>query len=123
MTKLALYEQNEGKEDIKLSKYYKSDYVRYNVLKTCIGVTVAYLLILLMIAVYYSEYFIREISVIDYKAIGEKALAVYIIILTVYIIGAIIGYGMKYEKSRRRLAHYYKKLKSLEKLYHNSGKE
>ncbi|MDF2593610.1 MAG: hypothetical protein K0S75_3076, partial [Clostridia bacterium] len=33
MTKLALYETKEGKEDIRLSKYYKTDYVRYQVIK------------------------------------------------------------------------------------------
>lgn len=39
MTKLALYERKEGKEDIKLSKYYRTDYVRLQVLKTVVAVT------------------------------------------------------------------------------------
>ena len=117
MVKLATYENKEGKEDIKMSKYYKSDYVRYNILKTVVSVTVAYLLILLMTAVYYSEYLIQEAVKLDYRSIGIKALAVYILILTAYIIGSVFGYNLKYEKSRGRLARYYKRLRALSKQY------
>ena len=110
MTKLAIYEQNRGKEDIAMAKFYKSDYVRYNLLKTCVAVTTGYLLVLLMIGVY-------EAVAMDWKAIGIKALAVYILIMTAYIIGSIIGFNVKYEKSRGRLARYYKRLRYLDKQY------
>lgn len=116
MTKLAIYEQKEGKEDIRMSKFYKSDYVQYNLLKTCISVTVAYLLVLVMIVVYYSEFIISEAVTLDYKAIGVKVLAIYILIMVTYIIGTIFRYSLKYERSRSRLARYYRRLKSLEKL-------
>lgn len=116
MTKLAIYEQKEGREDIRMSKFYKSDYVRYNLLKTCISVTVAYLLVLVMIVVYYSEFIISEAVTLDYKTIGVKALAIYIIIMATYMIGSIFGYNLKYEKSRGRLARYYRRLKNLDKL-------
>lgn len=121
MTKLAIYEQKEGKEDIQMSKYYKSDYVRYNLLKTIVSVTVAYLLVLMMIGVYYSEYLISEAVTLDYKALGVKALAVYILILTAYFVGSIFGYNIKYEKSRGRLARYYKRLRNLDKQYHEKS--
>lgn len=117
MTKLAIYEQKVGKEDIKMSKFYKSDYVRYNLLKTVVSVTVAYLLVLLMIVVYNSEFIISEAVTLDYKAIGVKTLAVYILIMTAYITGSIFVYNIKYEKSRGRLARYYKRLRNLERLY------
>jgi hypothetical protein len=42
MTKLAVYEKKDGKEDIHLSKYYKTDYVRYQVLKAIITSTIGY---------------------------------------------------------------------------------
>lgn len=117
MTKLSMYEQGCGKEDIAMAKFYKSDYVRYNILKTCVSVTLAYLLILLMIVVYNSEMIISEAVSMDWRAIGMKALAVYILIMTAYIIGSIIGYNVKYEKSRARLARYYKRLRHLERQY------
>ena len=123
MTRLATYEQNEGKKDIPMSKFYKSDYVRYNLLKTLISVTIAYLLILLMIITYYSESLLNDIAILDYKALGVKALAGYVILVTIYTIGTIIGYNIKYEKSRRRLARYYKRLKNLSKHYDDAENE
>ena len=34
MTKLAIFEKHEKNKSLVVSKYYRSDYVRYNVLKT-----------------------------------------------------------------------------------------
>ena len=123
MTKLAIYEQNRGKEDIAMAKFYKSDYVRYNLLKTCVAVTTGYLLVLLMIGVYNAELIISEAVAMDWKAIGIKALAVYILIMTAYIIGSIIGFNVKYEKSRGRLARYYKRLRYLDKQYNDRNSQ
>ena len=42
MTRLALYEQNEGREDMKISAYYKKDYVSMKMIATFIWTTVGY---------------------------------------------------------------------------------
>ena len=46
MTKLALYEQKEGKKQIPMSGYYKGDYVSLNVLNSTIIGTIAYIMII-----------------------------------------------------------------------------
>lgn len=117
MTKLALYETGEGREDIRLSKYYKSDYVRLQILKTILAVTVGYLLVLLLVALYKSEYLIAQAVNLDYKAIGTTVLVVYVVLLTVYIVGAIIGYSIKYDLSRGKLTRYFRMLKVMKKIY------
>ena len=70
MTKLAVYESKEGKEDISLSKYYKTDYVRYQTIKSIISVTIGYALILVLIFMYKSEEIIKKAVTLDYKTIG-----------------------------------------------------
>ena len=117
MTKLALYEQTEGKEDIRLGKYFKTDYVRLQVLKTVVGVTVGYALILLMIGMYKAEYIISKAVTLDYVRIGQTILGFYIMIMTVYVISAIFGYSLKYDKSRKHLSKYYNSLKKLSNIY------
>ncbi len=92
MTKLALYETGEGREDIRLSKYYKTDYVRLQILKTLLAVTVGYILILLMVGLYKSEYLIAQAVNLDYRAIGVTIFVIYVILVTIYTVGAIIGY-------------------------------
>ncbi len=117
MTKLALYEKNEGKDDIRLSKFYKNDYVRLEVLKTVVNVTIGYALILLMIGIYKAEYLISNAVTMNFLRIGQYILGFYIIIMSIYVISSIIGYSIKYDKSRKTLSKYFKSLKRLSVIY------
>jgi hypothetical protein len=120
MTKLAVYEKRDGKEDIHLSKYYKTDYVRYQVLKAIIAATIGYGLIIALIVFYRMEYLIRYAVVLDYKLLGTYVLGFYLMTITVFGLGALIGYSLKYDASRKKLSRYYRLLKRLEKIYNES---
>ena len=117
MTKLAIYEKSEGKEDIKLGKYFRRDYVRLKILHNIVAVTIGYLLVLAMIVAYQMEYLIREAVNLDYIGIGKTILGVYIIIVTVYVMAAMVGYGLYYDYSRKKLAKYFRMLRRLRSLY------
>jgi len=123
MTKLAVYEKKEGKEDIYLSKYYKTDYVRFQVLKSVLSATVGYALILAMIAMYKMEYLVKNVITLNYKLIGMYVLGFYIMTVTVYGLGSLVFYSFKYDASRKKLSRYFKLLKRLEKLYNDSAQE
>ena len=117
MTKLALYEQMDGKEDIRMGKYYKTDYVRLQMLKTVVSVTVGYILILILIGMYKAEYIISNLVTFDFVRIGQYILGFYIMIMAVFVTGSILGYSLKYDKSRKDLSKYYKSLKKLSSFY------
>lgn len=123
MTKLAVYEKKEGKEDIYLSKYYKTDYVRLQVLKSIISATVGYGLIIGMIGFYKMEYLIKNAVVLNYKLIGTYILGFYLMTITIYGLGSYVAYSMKYDVSRKKLSRYFKLLKRLEKVYSESTHE
>ncbi len=123
MTKLALYESKTGKEDISLSKYYKTDYVRYEIIKSLICSTLGYALILVLIVLYKSEYLIGHAVTLNYKFVGTNALGIYIIIIAVYGLGTAVLSSIKYDKSRKKLGRYYKLLKRLNRLYKDEAPE
>ncbi len=123
MTKLALYETKEGKEDIRLSKYYKTDYVRYQVLKSVLCATFGYALILLLIFIYKTEYIVSNAVTMNYKAVGTYILGIYVIIVAIYGLGASVGYAIRYDLSRKKLSRYYKLLKRLNKIYNDETPE
>lgn len=123
MTKLAVYESKEGKEDISLSKYYKTDYVRYQTIKSLISVTFGYALILVLIFMYKSEEIIKKAVTLDYKTIGIYILCFYIILIAVYGLASIVGYSIKYDTSRKKLGRYFKLLKRLNKIYNEETPE
>lgn len=117
MTKLAIYEKEDGKEDIRLGKYYRVDYVRYQLLKTIVAVTCGYLILVLMTILYYMEYLIAEAVKLDYAAIGRTLLGVYLVLLLAFSGIAVLGYTIKYNRSRKKLAKYYRMLKRLRTIY------
>lgn len=123
MTRLAMYEQNEGKEDVRLSKYFRSDYVRLQTLKTVVSVTVGYLLVLLILVVYHSEYLIENAVTLDYRGMIVQYAGIYVAILAVYCALGTIGYMIKYRASRKKLAKYFRMLRRLRSLYREEDGE
>ena len=123
MSRLAWYEKKEGKEDIKLSRYFRRDYVRLHLLYTLIAVTAGYLLVLALIGAYQMEYLIKEAVHLDYIGIGKLILGVYIILLTIYMMASMIGYSLYYDKSRKKLAKYFRMLRKLRSFYQEEDGE
>lgn len=116
MTKLAVYEKNH-REDIEVSKYNKSDYIRLNLIKNVLSVTVAYILILLIIGIYQMEYLVANAVTLDYKSLGINILGFYCIVLIVFCIGGMLASSVKYSKAIKRLNKYLKRLRILKKYY------
>ena len=49
MTKLAMYEETQGKEDFKISEYYRKDYAGMHTICSVIWVTIGYVCAVAMI--------------------------------------------------------------------------
>jgi len=123
MTKLAMYEQGDGKKDIKTSYFYKMDYIRYNILKTIVSITIGYILLVSLFAVYNMEYLINKATQLNYKQIGTNLLVLYIVIVTAYIICTILISSVRFKNSRKSLVKYNKDLKELREIYRNEKLE
>ena len=61
MDRLALYEKQEGRKYLPVSKYYRSDYIGLALIKNFFLVTIGYCLILAGIAAYFAEYLIDNV--------------------------------------------------------------
>lgn len=119
MARLALSEEKNGKENFNIGKYYKSDYVRYSILKTILSVTVGYVLILGMVALYHAEYLIANAVKLDYKAMGMYVLGIYAVLLIIYSAVAAVIAALKYDRAARFEKKYGNVLGILRKLYEN----
>ncbi len=114
MTKIAIYEKNQGKSEIPMNEYYKGDYVRLNVLKSVVFGTIAYGLIVALVVVYQMEFLLSNILKMDYKALAIKILVLYLLWTFVYWLVARIVYARRYERSRSRIIIYNHDLKKLQ---------
>lgn len=117
MTHLAKCEKKENGESFNVMNFYKYDYIRYNLLKTVISVTIGYMLVIGLAALYQAEYLIANFVILDYKAIGTVVLGCYFALLLLYSVATIVGCALKYDKSRKEVGRYYKVLEALRKFY------
>ena len=117
MTKITIYEKNEGLEDLILSKYYKEDYVQYGCLKTLVAATFCYWIIVAVYILLQFEKFLADLNHIDYFKIISSLMIGYVITLAVFYIYAFIVYNYKYSKAKPGMVQYNKWLKKLVKSY------
>lgn len=123
MTKMAIYEKNEGKTMLKTAKYYKGDYVSLGVLKTVISVTVAFVVIIILLALCQADSLVDNVNGLDYASMG-KSIAGYYVGMTI-IFGIISGivYSSKYENSRKDIKKFFSRLNKLERFYNSQKKK
>lgn len=119
MAKLSRMEQN--KEQFEIKDYYRGDYVRIHLIKTIIRVTIGYLFVLLLAAIYNAELLINSAVILDYKRIGIDALLIYIVLLFCYIVGSLIRFHYKYKRAQRYISRYEKGLGILHRFYQNDS--
>lgn len=119
MFQLALYEKGKGKQDLKNIRFYKNDFVRLNILKTIICMSVGYMLILALIVMYNLEYFIKNAVNLPYETIIYTTFGVYVLLLALYILITVLVSLFKYDNSRQKVQRYFKYLKYLNKYYQN----
>ena len=117
MTKMAIYEKNEGRRMLKTARYFKSDYIAFGILKTLITTSIAYIIMLIMYVLYNMENIIKDINKLDYMEVGTNLIIGYVAMIAVFSIIAFVVYGNQYDNSRNGLKRYFSRLNKLERFY------
>lgn len=123
MDRLAVYEKQEGRKYLPVSKYYRSDYIGLALIKNFFLVTIGYGLILAVIAAYNLEYLLDNVHKMDLISLGVVVLGGYIGILVLYSVLTYIQYTVKYHKAKKSVKQYYTQLTKLEKIYTREEKK
>ena len=121
MFRMASYESGVGRKDLKIVKYYKTDYIRLNILKSVVCMTFEYVLILGLIVLYNFEELVKSAVTLPYYSIGIKMLGIYLLLLAFYVLVSIAVYSRQYDKARKRVQRYFRYLKYITKYYQNDG--
>lgn len=113
MTKMAIYEQGEGKRSLPMSKYYRSDYISLRIINTVIVTTVAFFLIAGLAILVNVEKLLDELVSMDLMKIGKNILIAYIIVIIFQTAMTYIVYSYRFKKYRKGLNEYNGSLKKL----------
>ena len=116
MDQLAVYEKQEGRKYLPVSKYYRSDYIGLALIKNFFLVTIGY-------AAYNLEYLLDNVHKMDLISLGVVVLGGYIGILVLYSVLTYIQYTVKYHKAKKSVKQYYTQLTKLEKIYTREEKK
>ena len=116
MTKLAVYENGDGREDMAVANYFRSDYIRHEILKTILAVTFGSLILLALVIAYKLDFMLDNALDLNYKLLGRQVLVVYLILQVVFVSITSIGYRIYYLRSHTRLNRYYRLLSKVRKI-------
>ena len=115
MTKMAIYEQKEGRKSLPMSKYYRSDYISLRIINTAIVTTIAFFLIAGLAVLVNVEKLLDELVSMDLMKIGKNILIAYIVVILFQTAMTYIVYSYRFKKYRKGLNGNLKKLYAINK--------
>ena len=116
MTRLAMHDKREGKENKNIGTYFRSDYIGMRLIGCVISATISFFLGFGLYVLYDSENFVNT-------ELAGKILLYYVIFVVAYSLIAYIVFAFRYRKARSRLKVYFNNLRRLQILYQRERKE
>lgn len=117
MTKMASYEENEGKKNVNIGNYFRSDYIAIQVLKSVLSATIAFVIVFALFILYDFEAFMQDLYKMDLLTFIKNALIYYAVTVVSYGIVSYAVYSYRYTKAKKSLKRYRNNLKKLNALY------
>ncbi len=122
MTRAALYEQKEGRKKMKITRYFRHDYISIQMLWGWFFATVSFLLGLALWGACNMEYLMENLHKMDIKSFGWTILLIYLLLISVY---CCILYGVcsyRYRVARKSVNLYAQTLRKISGIYEREEK-
>lgn len=117
MTKMASYEEHEGKKNNSIMNYFRGDYVWLQVMKSFVCGTIAFGVVFGMYIFYDFEFFMMDIYKMDLMEFGKSVLMKYLLVIGIYSIVSYAIYCYRYAKARHGVRLYMNNLRRLASMY------
>lgn len=122
MTRLAFYEQTDGKKDFKISEYYRKDYTSLHTICSVLWVTVGYLCVIGIVILMVLEDLLENLSNSLIVMLGGMILLGYISLVIVYAIITNHIYDERHRDARQRVKKYNHNLTRLLRMYEKENR-
>ena len=117
MTHMASYEKGEGKRNVKIGNYFRSDYIAVQVMKSVISATLVFVVVLGLYVFYNFEVFMQDLYKIDLIDFAKDILTKYAFLVVGYGLLTYVLSTYRYARAKRSLRLYYHSLKKLNTMY------
>ena len=116
MTQASLYENKEKKRNLKITRYFRHDYISVQLLAGWFFVTLCFLAAVLWGACH-MEYLMENLHKMDIQGFGLLVLAFYVVTVVVYL---SVLYGVssyRYSRAKRSVSEYMQTLQKISDIY------
>ena len=117
MTQMASYESGEGRKNVKIGNYFRSDYIAVQILKSIVCGTIVFGIVFALYIFYDFEVFMQELYKMDLLAFAKSVLIKYAVSIVAYGLLTYIICTYRYSKAKNSLKCYYHNLKKLGSFY------
>ena len=117
MTRLASYEAGEGKKNEAIGRYFRSDYIGVQVVKSVISASIAFAVIFGLYILYDLETLMTEIYRMDLFVFAKNILLMDAVMVAGFAVLTYAVYAYRYSKAKKSLKNYYNNLRKLASLY------
>ena len=117
MTRMALYEEQQGREDLKVSAYYRKDYTSLHTLATILWVTIGYVCLVVLLGISVFDKLMEKMSVGMIIVTAIAIVAAYLSIIIAYAVYNHVTCNKRQYESRARVKLYNHDLARLLNLY------
>lgn len=117
MTRMASYEENEGKRSMAIGKYFRSDYLSLQTIKSIISATLTFAIVLGILIFYNFEAVMKEVYQVDLLEMGKQLLLAYVTFTGIYTVVSYLVYSYRYSRAKKSLKNYYAHLQELSESY------
>ncbi len=117
MTRMASYEQGEGRDNVKIGNYFRSDYITVQVLKSIVCGTIAFLIMFGLYMICNYKEFLENLYETDLFAFAREVLTRFCTMVGGYTVLTYVVCTWKYVSAKKSLKCYYHNLKKLGSMY------
>ena len=117
MTKLAIYEKNEGKDALLTNRYYRSDFIGKKMIRNFWVSTFGYLLLVVIVALDHIEWLMEKMDSLNFILLIFGLVASYLCFLALYSAIVYMMASDQYEQAEKSTKQYAWELGKLLKLY------
>lgn len=120
MTKISILEEKTGKESLTIGNYYKSDYISFQMVRTFLATTVAFVLMLVLGVMYQVDFLMGNLHKVQLTLLAKEILVGFICYSIVMQVIAYGVYATRYYFAQKHLKVLKENVEELSDIYNKS---
>ncbi len=114
---MASYDSGEGKKNVAVTKFFRSDYIGLQIFKAIICATIAYMIAFAVYIYVDFENFMLGIYKLEIWDFAKQIIKYYVVFVASYSLLVYIGFSFKYGKAKKNLKRYFAHLRLLNSIF------